>query len=64
VSAPFKLEQLEDWELHGAEWRALELGEGRVVLELCTCSGEPVDRVESEDPDLIEYVRHHGESDI
>ncbi len=64
MTAAFKLEQLEDWELHGAEWRALALDDRRVVLELCTCSGEPVDRVESEDPDLIEYVRHHGESDI
>ena len=64
MNPPFKLEQLEDWELHGAEWRALEVGERRVVIELCTCFGEPVDRIESEDPDLIEYVRHHDESDL
>jgi hypothetical protein len=61
VTAPFKLVHLEDWERHGAEWRALDLDEQRVVLELCSCSGEPVDRVESRDPDLIEYVLHHAE---
>ena len=59
----FKLSELEDWELHGATWRALELGKQRVVLELCSCSGEPMDRVESDDPALIEYVRDHRESD-
>ena len=53
----FKLSELEDWELHGATWRALELGKQRVVLELCSCSGEPMDRVESEERKLIEYVR-------
>jgi hypothetical protein len=60
----FKLSELEDWEFHGASWRMLELGEQRVVLELCSCSGEPMDRVESDDPDLIEYVRDHRESDL
>jgi hypothetical protein len=58
----FKLSELEDWELHGATWRALELGKQRVVLELCSCSGEPMDRVESDDPELIEYVRDQRDS--
>ncbi len=64
MSAAFKLAQLEDWELHGATWRALDVREQHVVLELCSCSGEPVDRVESDDHDLIEYVRHYGELDL
>jgi hypothetical protein len=60
----FQLSALEDWELHGATWRTVELGNERVVLELCSCSGEPMDRVESYDRELIEYVRDHRESDL
>ena len=59
----FQLAQLEDWELHGATWRTVEFGEERVVLELCSCSGEPMDLVESEDAKLIDYVRRHGARD-
>jgi hypothetical protein len=32
----------------------------RVVVELCTCSGEPVDALVSEDPELIAFVRRRG----
>lgn len=48
---------LERWEEHGAIWRTLELTDERAVVELCTCYGEPVDLVQSEDPKLIEFVR-------
>jgi hypothetical protein len=51
------LERLERWEDFGATWRTLELDAEHVVLQLCTCHGEPVDRLESADPALIEYVR-------
>jgi hypothetical protein len=60
----FQLSALEDWELHGATWRTVEFGDERVVLELCSCSGEPMDRVESYDRELIEYVRDHRKSDL
>jgi hypothetical protein len=60
----FRLPQLEDWELHGATWRTVELRGQRIVLDLCSCSGEPMERVESEDPDLIQYVLDHDESDL
>jgi hypothetical protein len=59
----FRVAELQDWEFHGATWRVLELDEQRVVLELRSCSGEPMDRVESDDPGLIEYVRDHSDSD-
>lgn len=51
--------ELERWEEHGATWRALEVGDRRVVIELCTCYGEPVDTVEGEAPELIDFVREH-----
>ena len=53
------IRELEDWELNGATWRPLELSENWAVIELCTCHGERVDVVESEDPELIEFVRAH-----
>jgi hypothetical protein len=49
--------ELEDWTLHGATWRPLELSDARAVIELCTCHGEPVDVVESDDPEVIRFVR-------
>ena len=47
--APGTIEDLERWEDHGATWRPLELTDERVVVELCTCYGEPVDVLQSED---------------
>ena len=49
--------ELEDWELHGAIWRALEVTDKRAVVELCSCSGERMDVVEGDSADLIEFVR-------
>jgi hypothetical protein len=49
--------ELEEWELHGAVWRALEVSDERAVVELCSCSGEPMDVAEGDAPELIEFVR-------
>jgi hypothetical protein len=51
------VQYLEDWELHGATWRPLSVTDERAVIELCSCFGEPMDRVESDRPELIAYVR-------
>jgi hypothetical protein len=56
------IEDLERWEEHGAIWRARELSDERAVVELCTCYGEPVDLVQSEDAALIAFVRRRGGS--
>jgi hypothetical protein len=48
---------LERWEEDGATWRTLELTDERAVVELCTCYGEPVDTLQSESPEFIEFVR-------
>jgi hypothetical protein len=53
------IEDLQRWEDHGATWRALELSDERAVVELCTCYGEPVDLVQSEDAVVIAFVRRH-----
>ncbi len=51
------LSDLKRWEDNGASWRALEVSDALAVVELCTCYGEPVDVVQGDSPELIEYVR-------
>jgi hypothetical protein len=53
------IKDLENWEQHGAVWRAVEVSERRAVVDLCSCSGEPMDRVDSDEPEFIEFVRAH-----
>ena len=48
---------LERWLDYGAQYRVIELSGGRAVLELRTCHGEPVDRLESTDERLIRFLR-------
>ena len=51
---------LKRWEDHGAVWRPVSVSDERAVVDLCTCTGEPVDRLESNDPELIRFVREHA----
>ena len=53
------INELEDWEQQGAVWRAVEVSDERAVVDLCSCSGERMERVESDDPELIAFVRAH-----
>jgi hypothetical protein len=54
------VELLERWEHYGATWRAVHISDGKAIVDLCTCHGEPVDRIESGDPALIRFVRERG----
>jgi hypothetical protein len=54
------VEHLKDWELNGATWRAVELADDHAVIDLCSCTGERMDRVQSDQPEVIEYVRSRG----
>jgi hypothetical protein len=60
--AQLTISDLERWVDHGAQWRALEYDEQHVLVELCTCYGEPVDVVRGTAPELIAYVRARGRS--
>jgi hypothetical protein len=53
------IKELEDWELNGAVWRPVEVTDQRAVIDMCSCSGERMDRVQSDEPELIQYVRAH-----
>ena len=55
------VEALKRWEDHGATWRALHVSDAQAIVELCTCYGEPVERLESDNPELIAFVRAAGE---
>jgi hypothetical protein len=45
--------ELADWELNGAVWRPVEVFVDRAVVDLCSCTGEVMERVQSRDPEFI-----------
>ncbi len=51
------VEVLQRWKDHGAEWRVVHVSDSHAVVDLCTCTGEPVERLESADPELIRFLR-------
>lgn len=58
-----KVATLERWADHGAVWRVVHLSEKSARVDLCTCHGQPVERLESDDPELIEYLRGRTSSE-
>ena len=57
MTASLTLEDLRRWEDHGATWRAVEVDDRYVVVQLCTCFGEPVELGRSDVPEVVDYVR-------
>jgi hypothetical protein len=57
ADSPLTLADLERWELFGATWRVVELSDEYAVLDMCACTGQLVERRESDDLALIDYVR-------
>ena len=51
------IDALERWVLFGPRWRIADLSGESAVVDLCTCTGELVERLESDDPALIRYLR-------
>ncbi len=51
------IDSLERWVLFGAGWRVVELSDERAVVDLCTCTGELVERRACDDPAVIQYLR-------
>ena len=52
---------LRRWEDSGAHWRVESLGEDRAIVTLCACTGEPVDRIESTDTQLLRFLSDRTE---
>ena len=58
----FTLEDLRHWIAFGGDWRVVEAAGDRVTLELCTCTGEAMEQVDSVDPGVLaEAVRRAGD---
>ncbi len=57
------IEVLTRWEDHGAVWRVVALSDRKALVDLCTCHGEPVDRLQSNDPELIAWLRARAPSE-
>ena len=51
------LENVENWTLSGASWRIASISKERAVVEPCACTGEPMERLESDDPAVIAHLR-------
>jgi hypothetical protein len=51
------IEALEEWVRAGAHWRVVRHSERGATVELQQCTGQPVERVQSDDPGVIEYLR-------
>jgi hypothetical protein len=57
---PLTVAELEQWTAFGARWRPERFEAERVIVELCQCTGELVERRVAVDPDVITYVRDHA----
>ena len=57
------IETLTRWEDSGAVWRAVHVSDEYAIVDLCTCTGEPVDRLESGDPALIGFLRERDDAE-
>ncbi|MGH2869406.1 MAG: hypothetical protein ACRDNK_17815 [Solirubrobacteraceae bacterium] len=55
------LERLDRWTLSGGRWRIVSISDERAVVDRCTCTGEPLERLDSDDPAVIAHLRasHH-----
>jgi hypothetical protein len=51
------IEDLKRWEDNGAMWRPFEVTDTRAVIDLCSCTGEAMERVQSDAEDVIELAR-------
>jgi len=52
------VERLEQWTRSGAHWWVVALADNRAVVQLCACTGEPVERLESDNRELNEYLQN------
>lgn len=57
TSPALTVDGLERWVLFGAHWHVMHLSPDRATVELCACTGEPVERLESHDPAVNDYLR-------
>ncbi len=56
------LKTLENWRLSGGSWRVVSISNERAVVDRCSYTGEPLERLESDDPAVVAHLRttHSG----
>jgi hypothetical protein len=57
ATEPVTIDRLERWVLFGAQWRVVDISSGHAVVDFCTCAGELVERLQSDEPAVIDYLR-------
>jgi len=57
VSEEDAIATIERWTDSGADYRIVHLSDDTAIVDLCTCDGEPMERLESSDPRLIELLK-------
>jgi hypothetical protein len=45
-----RIDDLERWVLSGAQWRVIDMSAEYAILDMRTCTEDPMERVESRDP--------------
>lgn len=58
------IEDLERWEDNGAMWRPFEVTATHAVIDLCSCTGEVMERVQSGAEDVIELARARARAHV
>ena len=58
MSAPrtATVDVLQRWTLFGGHRHSLNVSDDHAEVELCACTGEPVERLRTTDPDTIDYL--------
>ena len=56
---PVTIDDLERWVEFGARWGAVQIADGRAIVELRQCTGELVERRQTDDAAMIDYLRTH-----
>jgi hypothetical protein len=51
------IKELGDWPLSGGHWRVADISNERAELFLLTCTSEPLERRQTRDPVVIDYLR-------
>jgi hypothetical protein len=55
------VERLRRWELSGGTWVVLHRSPTHAVVELCACTGEPMERLTSSDRELLDFLARRPE---
>jgi hypothetical protein len=57
TAATVTVDDLERWVLFGARWRVVHLSDEHALVDFCACTGEAVERRETDDTTVIAYLR-------